>query len=75
MIQTARTFPGEVWLSLRQLRAKLGDRSRASIYRDVAAGRLPRPTKLGQSNLWLESEVDAALTVNARGPLADWPRD
>jgi prophage regulatory protein len=75
MAQTAKTYPGENWLSITQLRTKLGGRSRASVYRDVAAGRLPRPTKLGQLNLWREADIDAVMTANERGPLADWSRD
>ncbi len=49
------------YLSFYQLRQKLGDRGRSSIYRDVKAGRLPEPIKLGQNLFWIEHEVDAAL--------------
>jgi len=49
------------YLSLAELREKLSGRGRSSIYRDVAAGRLPPPFRLGGKLFWVESEVDAAL--------------
>lgn len=49
------------YLSFSQLRQKLGDRSRSSIYRDVRAGRLPEPIKFGHNLFWVEHEIDAAL--------------
>lgn len=49
------------YLNLTQLRAKLGDRARSSIYLDVAAGRLPPPFKLGGRLYWREDQVDALL--------------
>ena len=53
------------YLNMSQLRAKLGNRSRASIYRDVAAGRLPRPRKLGATLLWDEPKVDEKVQGTA----------
>jgi len=40
----------------------LGGRSRASIYRDIAAGRLPRPVKTGLKSVrfWYSEVVAAA---------------
>ncbi|WP_303795492.1 helix-turn-helix transcriptional regulator [Sandarakinorhabdus limnophila] len=35
------------YLNFRELRAKLGHRSRSAIYNDLAAQRLPQPIKLG----------------------------
>ena len=49
------------YLSFRQLRQKLGGRSRSSCYRDVALGRLPKPLKIGSCLYWVEAEVDASL--------------
>lgn len=49
------------YLTLTELRAKLGNRSRSAIYLDLAAGRLPQPIKLGGRLLWPESELDAHL--------------
>jgi predicted DNA-binding transcriptional regulator AlpA len=46
---------------MRELRARLGNRARASIYNDVALGRLPPPLKLGGRLLWDEAEIDARL--------------
>jgi predicted DNA-binding transcriptional regulator AlpA len=34
-------------------------RSRASIYRDIARGAFPKALKLGHSSRWRQSEVDA----------------
>jgi prophage regulatory protein len=48
-------------LKFKALQDKLGGRSRAAIYRDMDAGRLPRPVKMGASPLWVENEVDAAI--------------
>ncbi len=49
------------YLTLSELRAKLGNRSRSAIYNDLAAGRLPQPVKLGARLYWAESEIDAHL--------------
>lgn len=34
------------YLTFNELRQKLGGRGRTTIYRDIAAGRLPQPIKL-----------------------------
>jgi predicted DNA-binding transcriptional regulator AlpA len=49
------------YLTLTELRAKLGNRSRSAIYNDLEAGRLPRPVKLGARLYWAEAEIDAHL--------------
>ncbi|MFN3641963.1 MAG: helix-turn-helix transcriptional regulator [Gemmobacter sp.] len=49
------------YLTLTEVRAKLGQRSRAAIYADLAADRLPRPIKLGGRLYWPEDEIDAHL--------------
>jgi prophage regulatory protein len=49
------------YLTLNELRAKLGNRSRSAIYLDLAAGRLPQPIKLGGRLYWPEGDVDAHL--------------
>lgn len=49
------------YLTLNELRAKLGDRSRSAIYNDLNAGRLPQPVKLGGRLYWPECELDAHL--------------
>jgi len=46
-------------ITLKQLSTKLGGRSRASIYNDMAAGRIPKPLKIGARNYWRESDIDA----------------
>ena len=49
------------YLTLTELRAKLGNRSRSAIYLDLEAGRLPQPVKLGGRLYWPEGDVDAHL--------------
>jgi predicted DNA-binding transcriptional regulator AlpA len=49
------------YLTLAELRAKLGNRSRSAVYLDLAAGRLPQPVKLGGKLYWPEGDLDAHL--------------
>jgi predicted DNA-binding transcriptional regulator AlpA len=49
------------YLTLTELRAKLGNRSRSAIYTDLEAGRLPPPVKLGGRLYWPEGDIDAHL--------------
>jgi predicted DNA-binding transcriptional regulator AlpA len=49
------------YLTFNELRAKLGGRGRTTIYRDIAAKRLPAPIKLGGLNYFPEHLVDDAL--------------
>ena len=49
------------FLTLAELRAKLGNRSRSAVYLDLAAGRLPAPIKLGGRLYWPEGDVEAHL--------------
>ena len=51
-------------LNLNQLSAKLGGRSRSSLYRDVESGRIPEPIRIGSRLYWIESQVDDALTAD-----------
>lgn len=51
-------------LSVRELCERLA-RSRASIYRDIEAGRLPRPIHIGASARFIEAEIDAAIAQAA----------
>jgi predicted DNA-binding transcriptional regulator AlpA len=37
----------QTYITLTELRSRLGDRSRSAIYLDIANGRLPQPMKLG----------------------------
>ena len=57
------------YLTLAELRAKLGGRSRSAIYLDLEAGRLPQPIKLGGRLYWPEGDVDAHLRT-LRGEVA-----
>jgi prophage regulatory protein len=56
MVQKMQTY-----LTLTELRAKLGGRSRSAIYLDLETGRLPKPVKLGGRLYWPEGDVDAHL--------------
>jgi len=49
------------YITLTELRSRLGDRSRSAIYLDIANGRLPQPIKLGGRLYWPEGEMDAHL--------------
>jgi prophage regulatory protein len=51
----------QTYLTLNELRAKLGNRSRSAIYLDLAAGRLPQPVKPGGRLYWPEGDVEAHL--------------
>ena len=53
------------YLNFNELRAKIGNRGRTSIYRDVEDGRLPKPLKLGGRLYWVEADIDAAIAANA----------
>ncbi len=48
-------------LTFNDLRAILGGRGRTTIYRDVAAGRLPKPIKIGGRIYWRDSEIESFL--------------
>lgn len=56
MVQHMQRF-----LTLTELRAKLGNRSRSAIYIDLEKGRLPQPVKLGGRLYWPEGDVEAHL--------------
>lgn len=51
------------YLTFRELQTKLGNRGRTTIYRDVEAGRLPRPVKIGSRLYWAEADIDAAISA------------
>ncbi|NOD31663.1 helix-turn-helix transcriptional regulator [Ruegeria atlantica] len=57
------------YLTLMELREKLGNRSRSSIYADLAAERLPKPVKLGGRLLWIEEEIDSHLRALRDGDI------
>ncbi len=50
------------FLNFAQLSAKLGDRSRSSIGRDIKAERLPKPVKMGGLNYWPEDVIDGLMS-------------
>lgn len=50
------------YLNFNELRAKLGNRGRTSIYRDIELGRLPKPMKFGARLYWKEADIDALMS-------------
>lgn len=65
----AKSARGDRYLTLAELRGKLGNRSRSAIYADLAAGRLPQPIKLGGRIYWSEGDIETHLR-NLRGDRA-----
>lgn len=53
------------FLKFKALSAKLGGRSRSSIFRDMRDRDFPRPVQIGTSVLWSESDVDAWIDERA----------
>lgn len=53
------------YLKFKALSAKLGGRSRSSIFRDMRDRGFPAPLQLGSSVVWNESSVDAWLESRA----------
>lgn len=51
----------QTYLTLNELRARIGNRSRSAVYLDITAGRLPPPVKLGGRLYWPEDDLDAHL--------------
>jgi len=49
------------YITLDQVSAKLGGRSKASLYRDIAAGRLPKPIRFGRRCYFRETDIDVAM--------------
>ncbi|MEL7281062.1 MAG: AlpA family phage regulatory protein [Pseudomonadota bacterium] len=49
------------YLNFNELRTKLGNRGRTSIYRDIDEGRLPKPMKFGARLYWAEREIDEIM--------------
>jgi len=53
------------YLTFSDVQAKIGGRSRSSVYRDIEARRLPQPIKFGARLYWIEADVDAVLAAAA----------
>jgi len=58
------------YLTLREVCQKLGSRSRSAIYADLAAGRLPKPLKLGGRVYWPEADLEDCLRQLATAAVA-----
>ena len=50
------------YITLTQLREKLANRSRSSIWNDIKAGRLPKPIKRGGRLYWPDGTIDSHLS-------------
>ena len=48
-------------ITFAELREKLANRSRASIYRDIERGQIPKPLKIGRSVYWEETQISEHL--------------
>lgn len=59
-------YPQMRYLRFAAVQEMVGNRSRSSIYRDVKAGRLPKPIYFGGRPYWIESEVIEALEQAAK---------
>ena len=61
MVQSASKLLSEAkmkrLLNFSELRVMLGNRSRSSVYRDLDAGRLPAPVRIGGRLYWRESDL------------------
>ena len=49
------------YLTMTDLRKKLGNRSRSAIYNDIERGDLPKPLQIGSRLLWGESDLESFL--------------
>lgn len=55
-------------INLKTLCEMLGGRSRTSVYRDIAQGKLPKPIKTGaNSSRWVASEIEACVRSMMEG--------
>lgn len=54
-------------LTFNDLRTILGGRGRTTIYRDVAAGRLPKPIKIGGRVYWRDEDIEVVLNQKKAG--------
>jgi predicted DNA-binding transcriptional regulator AlpA len=52
------TIPRKI-ISLKEVRARTGNRSRVQIWRDVRAGKFPAPVEVGPNQIgWFDDEID-----------------
>ena len=58
------------YLTLDEVRRRLGNRARSAIYDDIAAGRLPKPLKFGRRVFWPEDELENHIRNLAEGQRA-----
>ena len=60
-IQTEEDTQMNQLISFKQLRVKLGGRSRSACYSDLEVGRLPKPIKIGRTLYWDEDRLNKHL--------------
>jgi len=59
------------YLTIQSTSQKLDGRSRSSILRDIEAGRLPKPVKIGGRLYLCENAIDAKLAEQEEDEIAD----
>lgn len=57
------------YITFRQLREKLGGRSRSSIYRDLENDDIPQPIRIGVRLYWCEAEIEEFLQMRRSSEL------
>lgn len=67
-----REYPYPPRMMTRQRASHYCDLSEAEFEREVAAGRLPMPVKLGNRDHWSRRGLDDALDKLDNGEVADW---
>lgn len=68
------TLPHWPGMMRRQLAAQYCDLSVAEFEREINAGRLPMPVRLGNHNHWAKKKLDEALDL-LTGDNAEWLKD
>lgn len=53
--------PAQKLHSFAEVQALLGGRSRATMYRDIQSGRIPKPVYFGKRPYWKSSDIDALI--------------
>lgn len=49
------------YLNFQTVQQMLDGRSRSSLYRDIEAGRLPKPVKIGARLYWSKEDIRSAI--------------
>jgi predicted DNA-binding transcriptional regulator AlpA len=57
---------GDRLLTINEVMARAGYKSRSSVYRAIQAGEMPPPRRRRGQSVWVESEVQAAIDEQIR---------